>query len=53
MKMTQEELAYKIKVSRQSISEWENDKRFPNMNNLRKLCQIFSINMDSLMKIMK
>lgn len=39
--MSQETLAKKVGVSRQSISKWENDVAYPEMNHLMKLCSIF------------
>ena len=36
---TQEELAEKIYVSRQSVSNWENDKTYPDVQSLVLLSQ--------------
>ncbi len=40
-KMSQEDLAEKIKVSRQSVSKWETGDAYPEMNNILELCKIF------------
>lgn len=32
--MSQEELAYRVYVSRQTISNWENDKSYPDVKSL-------------------
>jgi transcriptional regulator with XRE-family HTH domain len=47
-KMTQEELAEKIGVSRQSVSKWENGESYPEMNNIMILCDIFHCKINSL-----
>ena len=40
-KMSQENLAKKVGVSRQSISKWENGVAYPEMKHIMKLCSIF------------
>ncbi len=47
-KLSQEELAEKIKVSRQSISKWETGEAYPEMNNLLELCKIFHCKINDL-----
>lgn len=49
-KMTQEELAEKLNVSRQTISKWELDTVYPEMNKLIELCNLFSCSMDQLVR---
>ena len=49
-KMTQEELAEKLSVSRQTISKWELDTAYPEMNKLIELCNLFSCSMDQLVR---
>lgn len=46
--LSQEELAEKIGVSRQSISKWECDESCPAWNNIPTLCSIFHCNLDEL-----
>lgn len=48
--MTQEELAEKIGVSRQTISKWELDVVYPEMNKVIELCKLFSCSMDELVR---
>ncbi len=48
--MTQEELASKCNVSRQSISKWEADIALPEMEKLLILGEIFHVSMDVLLK---
>jgi transcriptional regulator with XRE-family HTH domain len=47
---SQEELAEKMGVSRQSISKWEGAQSIPDMNRLLKLSQIFDVSTDFLLK---
>lgn len=48
--MTQEELAEKIYVSRQSISNWENGRSYPDIHNLLMLSVLFNVSLDNLVK---
>ena len=47
-KMSQEKLAEKISVSRQSISKWENGESYPEMDKILKLCNIFHCKINDL-----
>lgn len=49
-KLSQEELANRIYVSRQTISNWENDKSYPDMNSLVLLSEIFKTSIDNLIR---
>ena len=40
-RMTQEELAEKLQVSRQTVSKWELDTVYPEINKLIELCELF------------
>ena len=46
--MTQEALAEKLNVSRQTISKWEMDSAQPEMDKAIELCRIFNCSMDNL-----
>ena len=46
--MSQEELAEKVNVSRQSVSKWENGESYPEMNNILELCKIFKCKLNDL-----
>ena len=48
--LSQEELANRVYVSRQTILNWENDKSYPNVNSLVLLSEIFQISLDKLIK---
>ena len=47
---SQEELAEKMNVSRQSISKWESGQSVPDLDKILKLCQIFGVSTDYLLK---
>lgn len=49
-KFSQEELANRIYVSRQTISNWENDKSYPDINSLVLLSEVFKVSLDKLIK---
>ena len=46
--MTQEALAEKLNVSRQTISKWEIDAANPEMEKALEICKIFNCSLDNL-----
>ena len=48
--ITQEQLAERLDVSRQSVSKWESDTTYPEMEKLVQLCQMFHLRMDDLIQ---
>lgn len=50
MNLSQDELADKIYVTRQTISNWENDKNYPDIKSLVLLSSLFDISLDILVK---
>ena len=46
--ISQEELAEKVKVTRQSVSKWETGEAYPEMNNILELCKIFHCHINDL-----
>ena len=48
--MTQEELAEKMSVSRQTVSKWELDAIYPELSKIVDLCALFSCSMDQLVR---
>ena len=50
MKISQEQLAEKLDVSRQSVSKWESDKSMPEVSIILKLSGIFNITLDDLLR---
>lgn len=49
-KLSQDELAGKIFVSRQTVSNWENDKNYPDLKSLLLLSSLFDVSLDTLIK---
>jgi len=50
LSLSQDELAEKIFVSRQSISNWENGKTYPDIRSLLLLSEVFGVSLDQLVK---
>ena len=50
MNLSQEQLAEKLEVSRQSVSKWESDKSMPEINIILGLSAIFDITLDDLLR---
>ena len=48
--MTQEALAEKLNVSRQTISKWEMDAANPEMDKAIELCKVFNCSLDNLFR---
>lgn len=48
--MSQDDLAARVYVSRQTISSWENGKTYPDVQSLLLLSEIFGASVDSLIK---
>ena len=47
---SQDDLAEKAYVSRQTISNWENDKSYPDLQSLLLLGSLFGLSLDQLVK---
>lgn len=47
--LSQEQLADKLGVSRQSVSKWESGQAYPEMDKVLQLCQLFNLNIDELL----
>lgn len=50
MDLTQEQLAEKINVSRQSVSKWESDQAVPELEKIVALSEVFDVTIDYLLK---
>ena len=48
--LTQEQAAERLFVSRQTISNWENEKTYPDIVSVVKLSDLYSISLDELLK---
>lgn len=46
--LTQEQVAYQLHISRQSISKWENGKSTPDIYTLKNLSALYNISIDEL-----
>ncbi|MBR1717737.1 MAG: helix-turn-helix transcriptional regulator [Bacilli bacterium] len=47
--LSQEQLADKLNVSRQSVSKWESGTSYPEMDKMIQLCRMFDLNIDELL----
>ena len=50
LKLSQDALAEKIYVSRQTISNWETEKNYPDVNSLIRMSEVFGVSVDVLLK---
>ncbi len=48
--MTQDDLAERLYVSRQTVSSWENDKSYPDIHSLLMISDLFNVSLDTLVK---
>ena len=47
-KLTQEQLAEKLNVSRQAVTKWESGQSLPDIQNLKEMADMFGVTMDAL-----
>ena len=48
--MSQEQLASQLHVTRQTVSNWENNKNYPDFGTMVELSNMFQVSMDELIK---
>ncbi len=48
--ISQEQLAEKLYVSRQSVCKWEADQALPQIDKVLQICELFSVSADALLK---
>ncbi|PPA90154.1 helix-turn-helix domain-containing protein [Brevibacillus laterosporus] len=48
--LSQEDIAQKIGVTRQAVYKWENDKSYPDIDNLILLSELYNVTLDELIK---
>lgn len=48
--LSQEELAARVYVTRQTLSNWETGKTYPDINSLLRLAELFHVSLDELVK---
>lgn len=46
--LSQKELAEKLEVSRQAIAKWETNRGIPDIENLKRIAQLFNVSIDYL-----
>lgn len=49
-KITQEQAAQALGISRQTISNWENERSYPDIVSVLKMCDLYSVSLDYLLK---
>lgn len=49
--LTQEELAAMLHVTRQTVSNWEHEKSYPDLESLIKISEHFDISVDMMLRI--
>ena len=49
-KLTQEQFAEMMNVTRQTVSRWETDEVVPELDRLTQMCSVFSCTMDELVR---
>ncbi|MBQ8662557.1 MAG: helix-turn-helix transcriptional regulator [Eubacterium sp.] len=50
-KMSQVELARRLEISKQTVSNWENNIIKPSIETLKKICRVFSCSSDYLLEL--
>ena len=50
LQLSQEEVAEKLNITRQTLSNWENNKSYPDILNIIELSNIYPISIDELIK---
>ena len=50
LKLSQEDLADKIFVTRQTISNWETNKNYPDIKSISLLCNLFDVSLDQFIE---
>ena len=48
--VTQEQLAEQLELTRQSVSKWEGGLSFPEMDTLLRICDLYNVNLDTLLR---
>lgn len=50
LKLSQEEVSEKLNITRQTLSNWENDRFLPDILNVIKMSKLYDISLDELLK---
>ena len=51
MRLTQEELADKIGVSKSAVAKWETDGGLPDRDNLKRIAELINVSVDELHRV--
>lgn len=49
--LTQDAVAFALKISRQAIAKWESNQSFPSTANLVKLASLFDVSLEELVDV--
>lgn len=49
--MTQEELAHKLRLRQAAITHWECGRRYPSLQNQKKLARLFGLSPEEILQI--
>ena len=49
-RLSQEDVAAKLNVTRQTVSKWETDQTLPDLDKIESICELFEISTDELLK---
>lgn len=53
MRLTQEEMAKRVGVSKSAIAKWERDGGLPDRDNLRRLSEVINVSVDDLHRVIE
>ncbi|WP_330682967.1 helix-turn-helix domain-containing protein [[Clostridium] aminophilum] len=53
MRLTQEELADKVNVSKSAVAKWETDGGLPDRDNLKRIAEVMNVSVDDLHRVIK
>ena len=53
MRLTQEELAFRIGVSKSAVAKWETDGGLPDRDNLKKLSEVINVPLEQMYRAME
>lgn len=49
-RLSQSDVSETLNISRQAISSWENERSYPDIDNLIKLSELYNVSLDTLLK---
>ena len=48
--MSQNEVAENLRISRQTVSKWENNVCLPDLENFQKICKLYKIDVNTILE---